>query len=244
MSKAAGVGYLEEVPVGTFVRVGDLPGSRAAARQCLAREARDPHGLVARVAHGLYWRARLYEQPFTTRAGETVTKSAPDLMKLARYLAGPGCGETSYGALRRFGLTLQITPRVWLAVVGRSPRSPNPDMIRFFGRSNRARRELTFHEVTLLEAAGCYGSSYQLEPWGAAMIDFSHRSIAHYETLLRRNGPRTPPPLPVERHDLIKEVAGKDDRRLGHVYLNRVEQMLDIAAGAYDFAQLNALHTS
>ena len=243
MGKAAGVAYLEEVPVGAFVRIGDLPGSRDAARQCLAREARDPHGLVARVAPGLYWRARLFDQPFTTRAGETVTKSAPDPTELATYLGGPGCGETSYGALRRFGLTLQITPRVWLAVVGRAPRSPNPDMIRFFGRSNRARRELTFHEVTLLEAVGCYGSSYQLEPWGAAMIDFSHRSIAHYETLLRRSGPRTPPPLPVERHDLIKKVSGKDDPRLGRVYLNRVEQMLDIAAGAYDFARLNALHT-
>ena len=63
MSKAAGVAYLEEVPVGTFVRVGDLPGSQAAARQCLVREARDPHGLVARVGHGLYWRAKLYDQP-------------------------------------------------------------------------------------------------------------------------------------------------------------------------------------
>ena len=75
------------------------------------------------------------------------------------------------------------------------------------------------------------------------MIDFSHRSIAHYETLLRRKGPKTPPPLPVERHDLIKEVASKDNRRLGRVYLDRVEQMLDIAAGAYDFARLNVFHT-
>ena len=241
MGKAAGITYLENVPLGTFLKVDDLPGSRAAARQCLAREARDPHGMVARVAHGLYWRAKLYDQPFVTCAGET--KSGPDPMELAAYMAGPGGGETSYGALRRFGLTLQITPRVWLAVVGRPPRSPNPNMIRFFGRSNETRRELTFHEVTLLEAVGCYGSSYQLEPWGAAMIDFSLRSIAHYEKLLRRDGPGTPPPLPVKRHDLIREVARRDDPRLGHIYLDRVEQMLDIAASAYDFARLNALHS-
>lgn len=237
--------YLREVPIGTFLTVGDLPGSSAAARQCLAREDRDPYGLVRRVAHGLYWRADHYDPPLVTRNGKKLTKTTPGAEAVAVHMAGPGCGSTGYDALRSFRLTTQIPAQVWLAVVGRplqSPKRKGPK-IRFFGRANEMRRELTFEEVTLLEALRCYETFGQVEPWGEAMISFAWQSRDHHQDMLNRYGLGTQPPLPVERHDLIREVAHRDDPRLGHIYLDRLEQLLEIAANAYHFAHLNVMHT-
>lgn len=244
MRRSACIEYLREVPVGTFLTVGDLPGSPAAARQCLAREDRDPYGLVCRVAHGLYWRADHYNPPKVTRNGKTFTKTTPGPTAVALHMAGPGCGWTGYDALRRFRLTTQIPAQLWLAVVGRPPQSPKRKgpKIRFFGRANEMRRELTFLEVTLLEALRYYETFGQVEPWGDAMISFAWQSRSYYQDILREYGLDTKPPLPIERHNLIREVAGHDDPRLGHIYLERLDQVLGIAADAYKFARLHVIN--
>ena len=233
------------MPVGTFLTVGDLPGSPAAARQCLTREDRDPCGLVRRVAHGLYWRADHHDPPLVARSGRTITKTTPSPKAVAVHMAGPGCGFTGYDALRSFRLTTQIPAQIWLAVVGRPPQSPkmHGSKIRFFGRVNEMRRELTFLEVTLLEALRYYEKFGQVEPWGEAMISFAWQSRDHHQDMLNRYGLDAQPPLPIERHDLIREVAHRDDPRLGHIYLDRLEQVLGIAADAYHFARLNVMHT-
>ena len=245
MVRSPFIEYLREVPVGTFLTVGDLPGSPAAARQCLTREDRDPYGLVRRVAHGLYWRADHHDPPLVTRNGKKFTKTTPSSEAVALYMAGPGSGWTGYDALRRFELSWQIPAQIWLAVVGRPPQSPNGagPKIRFFGRANEMRRELTFLEITLLEALRYYEMFSQIEPWGDAMISFAWGSRDYHQRQLKSEGMEAQPPLPVERHDLIHEVARHDDRRLGHLYLDRLEQILGIAADAYRFARLHALHT-
>ena len=245
MRRSACIEYLREVPVGAFLTVGDMPGSPAAARQCLAREDRDPYGLVRRVAHGLYWRADHHDPPLMTRNSKTLTKTTPGPEAVAMHMAGPGCGLTGYDALRRFELSWQIPAQLWLAVVGRPPQSPNGSgpKIRFFGRANEMRRELTFLEVTLLEALRYYEMFGQVEPWGDAMISFAWGSRAHHQKQLNDKGLDAQPPLPIERHDLIREVAQHDDPRLGRIYLDRLDQVLGIAADAYRFARLHVLHT-
>ena len=244
MRQSPSIEYLREAPVGTFLTVGDLPGSPAAARQCLAREDRDPYGLVSRVAHGLYWRADHYDPPKVTRNGKTFTKTTPSPTAVAMHMAGPGCGWTGYDALRQFRLTTQIPAQLWLAVVGRPPQSPKRKgpKIRFFGRANEMRRELTFEEVTLLEALRFYETFGQVEPWGEAMISFAWQARDHHQDMLNEYGLDVQPPLPTERHDLVRKVARYDDPRLGHIYLDRLEQVLNIAADAYRFAQLNEMH--
>ena len=243
MRRSACIEYLREVPVGTFLTVGDLPGSPAAARQCLAREDRDPYGLVRRATHGLYWRTDHFDPPLLTRNGKTITKTAPSAEAVAVHMAGPGCGLTGYDALRQFRLTTQIPAQLWLAVVGRPPQSPKRKgpKIRFFGRSNVMRRELTFLEVTLLEALRYYETFGQVEPWGDAMISFAWASRSHHQRQLDSQGLEVQPPLPVGRHDLICEVARRDDPRLGHIYLDRLDQVLGIAADAYRFARLHIM---
>ena len=244
MRRSPCIEYLQEVPVGTFLTVGDLPGFPAAARQCLAREDRDPYGLVRRVAHGLYWRADHYDPPLVTRNGKKLTKTTPDAEAVAVHMAGPGCGLTGYEALRSFRLTTQIPAQVWLAVVGRPPQSPKMKgpKIRFFGRANEMRRELTFLEITLLEALRYYGMFGQVEPRGDAMISFAWGSREYHQGQLKSEGVRAQPPLPVERHDLIRKVASHDDPRLGHIYMDRLDQVLGIAADAHRFARLHVLH--
>lgn len=244
MRQSPSIEYLREVPVGTFLTVGDLPGSPAAARQCLAREDRDPYGLVRRVAHGLYWRADHHDPPKVTRNGKTFTKTTPSPTAVARHMAGPGCGWTGYDALRRFDLSWQIPAQLWLAVVGRPPQPSNKSgpKIRFFGRANEMRRELTFLEVTLLEALRYYEMFGQVEPWGDAMISFAWGSRDYHQRQLTNEGLDAQPPLPTERHDLIRQVAHHDDSRLGRIYLDRLNQMLGIAADAYRFAQLHVRH--
>lgn len=241
MRRSPCIEYLRGVPVGTFLTVGDLPGSSAAARQCLAREDRDPYGLVRRIAHGLYWRADHHDPPLVTRSGKKLTKTTPGAEAVAVHMAGPGCGLTGYDALRSFRLTTQIPAQVWLAVVGRPPQSPKMKgpKIRFFGRANEMRRELTFEEVTLLEALRYYEKFGQVEPWGEAMISFAWQARDHHQDMITRYGLDVPSPLPVERHELVREVATHDDSRLGHIYLNRLDQLLGIAADAYMFARLN-----
>ena len=244
MRRSACIEYLREVPVGTFLTVGDLPGSPAAARQCLAREDRDPYGLVRRVAHGLYWRADHYDPPKVTRNGKTFTKTTPSSEAVALHMAGPGSGWTGYDALRQYRLTTQIPAQIWLAVVGRPPQSPKKKgpKIRFFGRANEMRRELTFLEVTLLEALRYYKKFGQVEPWGDAMISFAWGSRSHHQRQLLSDGLEAQPPLPVERHDLVREVARHDDPRLGRIYLDQLDQVLGIADDAYRFARLHVLH--
>ena len=245
MRRSPCIEYLRGVPVGTFLTVGDLPGSPAAARQCLAREDRDPYGLVRRIAHGLYWRADHHDPPLVTRSGKKLTKTTPGAEAVAVHMAGPGCGLTGYDALRSFRLTTQIPAQVWLAVVGRPPQSPKMKgpKIRFFGRANEMRRELTFLEITLLEALRYYGMFGQVEPWGDAMISFAWGSRDYHQRQLKSEGVEAQPPLPVERHDLIRKVASHDDPRLGHIYMDRLDQVLGIAADAYRFARLHVLHT-
>ena len=48
--------YLESLPTGSYVRVGDLPGSTVAAKAAASRAARK--GVLAPVSRGLYFKGR------------------------------------------------------------------------------------------------------------------------------------------------------------------------------------------
>ena len=239
---------LAATPVETFVKASDLPVCPAAARRCLAREAADPRGMVLRVGHGLYWRARLRDRPFTASVGPyrgvAQTKVEPSAAQIADLYSGPGTGITGIEALRKYGMTQQISSELWLAVVGRAPRPPAGRRIKLVGRGNERRKELSYEEVTLLEAIRSYPETRQVQPWNRATVCAASMSRRSQEANLSLNGMASQPPLPPERHDLIREVATQDNCPDKADYLDRLDQMLGILADAYRFARLNVLHAT
>lgn len=130
--------YLRSVPVGTFVRVEDLPGSRQAAASAASRAA--ARGDLVALRKGLYFKG------VRTRYG--MTAPAPVDVALA-VLGSDGVGPAGYSAARAFGLTTQLPARPELAVAGPVPTGV-PGVV-LHRRNNMARRNLSYHEIALLE---------------------------------------------------------------------------------------------
>jgi hypothetical protein len=130
--------YLKTVPVGSFVRVEDLPGSRQAAASAASRAA--ARGDLLALRKGLYFKG------VRTRYGMT----APGPIDVALMVLGTdGVGPAGHSAARVFGLTTQVPARPELAVAGPLPtRLPGVVLRR---RNNMARRDLSFREIALLE---------------------------------------------------------------------------------------------
>ncbi|WP_287039380.1 hypothetical protein [Mycobacterium sp.] len=138
MSKAMSPGAaLTELPVGTFVRVDDLPGSRAAA-SCAASRAHKAGDLVP-VVKGLYFKGA------KSRYGMT----RPTAEQIAHQVLGPaGAGPVGVSAARTFGLTTQIPAEPTFSVAGPVPTVRG---VKVSKRNNMRRRELGWTEVALLE---------------------------------------------------------------------------------------------
>lgn len=131
-------GYLDEVPVGSYVRLSDLPGSFEAARSAVSRAARK--GLLAHVSRGLYFKgvATMYGMP------------TPSPEEVALEVVGHrGAGPAGVSAARALGLTTQVPAMPHLAVVGRVPGSVRG--VRLTKRNNLERVGLTYTEIALLE---------------------------------------------------------------------------------------------
>lgn len=129
---------LDRVPAGRFVRVEDLPGTRAAASSALSR-ARKAGDVVA-IRKGLYFKGA------KTRYGMTKPSSEEIAVKV---LGSTGVGPTGFTAARALGLTTQVPSRPALTVAGPVPTSvPGVTVSR---RNNMGRRKLRYTEIALLE---------------------------------------------------------------------------------------------
>lgn len=128
---------LAEVPVGSFVRVDDLPGSRAAA-SCAVSRAHKAGDLIP-VVKGLYFKGA------KSRYGMT----RPTAEQIAVQVLGPvGAGPVGVSAARTFGLTTQIPAEPAFSIAGPVPTVHG---LKVSKRNNMRRRDLRWKEVALLE---------------------------------------------------------------------------------------------
>ena len=133
--------WVADVPAWSIFKLSDAPGPRDVVAKTLSQmAARDP--LVERVARGIYMRV---DNP--GRKGMLVY----DRGRAAMAVAGPGSGYGALTAVNKLGWNWHPTVRLQICVVGRAPRS-SVRLCEFLARSNEARRELTWAEVTVLEA--------------------------------------------------------------------------------------------
>ena len=165
------------LPAWSIFRLGDVPGPRQIAAKTLSQMAsRDPR--VERVAKGVYIRVE-------NRWGKGTL--AYDRAKVAMSLAGAGSGYGALSAVNALGWNWQTPVNYQICVVGRAPRS-QVRFCEFLSRSNEARRDLTWAEVTLLEAVRF--SAYAGWDWDACVeivADGSAVSRLGADALIRRD---------------------------------------------------------
>ena len=144
--------WVAAMPEWSIFKLGDVPGSRQIVAKTLSQMAsRDPR--VERVAKGIYIRV---ENPWGKGA------LAYNRAMVAMSLAGPGSGYGTLSAVNALRWNWQAPVNYQICVVGRAPRA-QVQFCEFLSRSNEARRELTWAEVTVLEAVRC--STYTGWDW-------------------------------------------------------------------------------
>jgi hypothetical protein len=128
---------IRELPGGTFVHLGTLPGSSDAARQAASRATRA--GELVAIKPGLYYRG------VKTRYGMT----RPSAEEVVREVWGDrGVGPAGFSAAQEWGVTTQIPASHYVATLWTvAPISG----VTQFSRRNRARGELSSKEIALLE---------------------------------------------------------------------------------------------
>lgn len=130
--------YLKEVPVGSYVHVGKLPGSRTAAKTAASRAA--ARGALIPLRRGLYYKGK------PTRYG--VARPPPEDVAL-EVLGRDGVGPTGVSAARALKVTTQVPAVPELATPGPVPEGlPG---VKVHRRNNVARRDLNYFEVAVLE---------------------------------------------------------------------------------------------
>ena len=137
--------WIDEQPAQTFFYADEIPGWSPAARSLMTRIAADPEHPVVRVARGFY--CKRWHQDW---AVEDRCKIADEVLGGLCY-AGIGGGMADWQALNKVGWTNQVPCVHHFCCVGRPPTTPWPHT-RFVQRNNERRTELTWAEVTLLEA--------------------------------------------------------------------------------------------
>ena len=131
------------LPHWSVFRLSDIPAGRAVAAKTLSQLARSEPS-IERVAKGFYVRG----DPERAIAGYSQLYNKP---QAAIVYGGPGSGYATVTAVNMVGWSWQASARVQICVVGRAPRAQLP-LCEFHSRSNTARRDLTWAEVSLLEA--------------------------------------------------------------------------------------------
>ena len=104
--------------------------SRTAVIAGLGRLCEGDDPPMCRPARGWYCR-RIQNAPYPAPVPPMVYPH------LGWRIAGPGAGMAGPYVANRIHWSTQVPPRIWIAVVGRPPRTPVP--IVFVGRSNRRR---------------------------------------------------------------------------------------------------------
>lgn len=157
---------LDEVRVGRFVRVEELPGSRAAASSAVSRAHK--HGDLVAIRKGLYFKGA------KTRYGMTYPSSEQIAVEV---LGNVGVGPTGYTAARTLGLTTQVPTQPTLTVAGPVPTSVPG--VKICKRNNMRRRTLRYTEIALLELLRGEWESTVDGGWSALASAFNEAVRAH-----------------------------------------------------------------
>ena len=181
--------WIVALPSFTLFRSDAVPGPRNAVASLLSRLLARPHPIVGRIAKGLYWRQPppvhpLYGQPPTSAA------------RIGQAYLPSGSGLSGYSALEATCLSTQVPVRTAFAVLSLDltlPQLPGRGATLVLRRNTR-RAELTWHEVTLLEACLAFSLS-DCRSW-----DHAISNIARY--LPRRGGS-----TPIIRRDALRWAA-------------------------------------
>jgi len=120
------------------VNVDALPGSPNAAKTAASRAA--ARGEIVPLRRGLYFKG------VPTRYGMATPPSEDVALEV---LGRTGVGPAGVSAARAFNLTTQVPAVPELATA--SPIPMNVPGVRIHKRNNMARRELSYHEIALLE---------------------------------------------------------------------------------------------
>ena len=214
-SRSAAVrGWVLALPGDTAFRLEDMPvGLRGDAPRVLYDMTRE-YVEIRRVFNGFYWRGR------NPREGGTF----PDYGHIAIAYGGPGSGFAGASAVNRLGWSTQVPAKARVAIVGRAPETRHSSIV-FVSRANAVRRELTWAEVTLLEAVR---SAELAEPavtdWEE---DFDYRHLAWSHAIdavvdgrsLDRLGQGA-----ILRPSAIRRAAA-GERRPGPRFLERINQI-------------------
>lgn len=192
---------LAEVPAGSFVRVDDLPGSRAAA-SCAVSRAHEAGDLVP-VLKGLYFKG----------AKSRYGMSRPTAEQIAVQVLGPvGAGPAGVSAARTFGLTTQVPAEPTFSVAGPVPTVHG---VKVSKRNNMRRRDLKWTEVALLELLrGDW--EYTVDDGWDALVDAADQAVRDGRVRLQSvgdavDGERSPAARKHFSH-LIEDLRGRGVR--------------------------------
>ena len=178
--------WVAALPAWSIFKTADAAGPRQVVAKTLSQmAARDPR--LERIAQGIYVRI---EGPWGKANLDY------NIARVAMAVAGPGSGYGALTAVNALGWNWQTTIRYQICAVGRAPRA-QIRLCEFLARANEARRELTWAEVTVLEAlrfcayAGwdwdtCVeivagGSAARRMGWGAVMRRDALREVGALE---------------------------------------------------------------
>ena len=132
----------------------DIPVRPEIAYPVLSRLHGDEGVGLWKVARGLYWRG--------FPEGHQFFCFPPDYELGALMLGGPGAGLSGWSALSALGWTLQCPAKSYVSVLGKPPAPVDASVV-YQPNGNRHREDLTWAEVTVLEAL--YWFRFTEEPW-------------------------------------------------------------------------------
>ncbi|MCQ3808363.1 MAG: hypothetical protein OXB92_05385 [Acidimicrobiaceae bacterium] len=202
--------WAQQLPVGELFDFDDvqraLPDiSRDAIRMSVSRACRGEDPLIGRVCQGIYTRRRVGAR-YPARLPINAIRELP------WRFAGPGAGVTGPYAINMFGWSTQVSPRLWVAMLGRTPDRTGLGAI-FQRRFNTSRLSLNRWEVSILEAVRCFND------WAELSFDDASAKFADY---LQRGyfGNEI-------RGDLIVDAA-ENERGLGPEFVPRIRTLVGV----------------
>ncbi len=200
--------WADQLPVGELFDLDDvqraLPDiSRDTTKMAVSRLCAGDDPLIGRVCRGIYTRRRV-------QARYPARLPIKAIRELPWRIAGIGAGVTGPYAINMFGWSTQVSPRLWVAMLGRPPRRTDLGAI-FQRRFNTQRVELNRWEVSILEAVRCFNDWAEL-----SFDDASAKFNAYYRRGYYGNE---------IRGDMIIDTA-KAERGLGPDFMPRVESLV------------------
>jgi len=213
--------WAARLPLGALVDLDDAQQAfpdktRNVLKTALSRLSSGDTPLLERLTRGFYSRLE-YIDPSKERRLLGAPRSRVPLdayYALPWRLAGPGAGWSGPYVMNKIGWSTQVSPRLWVALVGRPPQRQELGTI-FVGRSNTLRRNLTVWEASLLEALRCFDDWSEIS-WDEALERFRWRQQEGFFS------------NSTVRRDLVMETA-KAEKRTGSGFLSRCADLVAAA---------------